>query len=360
MSGITIHEPERAWQGYTLFCESFIRPRAEGEPAHPIYLIDMDGEPVHRWEVEHSLQSFCRLLPNGHLVYPTRDRAEIEGGTPGVREVDPDANLVRYYPCRVDHDFHVLENGNLLLHVITENYCPPLGPGMKRQCWMIEVTPEDELVWEWRAEEHLAELRALLGPDGWNHVMERATGEFAFDWAHNNTLQPIPSNLTAEKEKQAGHRPRFQPGNIFFSYRSCDVIGVIERETGHIVWAWGPGELDGQHKPHVLPNGNVLIFDNGTLRGWSRVIELNPLTEQIEWEYRGDEDHPFFSPYISSAQRLPNGNTLICEGGNARLFEVTPEGEIVWEFRNPYHVEQATGTVYRCLRYPESYVAPLL
>jgi hypothetical protein len=230
---------------------------------------------------------------------------------------------------------------------------------------MIEVTRDKELVWEWHGEEHIEELEALLSPEAWAHFLNRVQGEFSFDWAHNNTLQVIPPNATHEKEKALAMPERFKPGNIFFSYRSVDIIGVIERETGEIVWAWGPGVLDGQHKPHMLPNGNVLIFDNGTLRGYSRVIELNPLTEEIEWEYTGTPKESFLSRYISGAQRLPNGNTLICEGGKAHLFEVTPSGEIVWSFVNPWRVPSTTGTtwhesIYRCTRYSPEYVKPLL
>ena len=66
------------------------------------------------------------------------------------------------------------------------------------------------------------------------------------------------------------------------------MIGVIDRQTGTIVWAWGPGVIDGQHIPHMLPNGHILLFDNGALRGHSRVLELDPLTETVEWEYTAD------------------------------------------------------------------------
>ncbi|OPX21923.1 MAG: hypothetical protein B1H04_05790 [Planctomycetales bacterium 4484_123] len=118
--------------------------------------------------------------------------------------------------------------------------------------------------------------------------------------------------------------------------------------------------LDGQHKPHMLPNGNLLIFDNGTLRGYSRVIELNPLTEEIEWEYTAEPKEDFFAPHISGAQRLPNVNTLICEGNKSHLFEVTPAGEIVWDFVNPYVIEGAADNIYRCLRYSPEHVRPLL
>jgi len=360
MSLVNVHDPEKAFNGYTLFCESFAEARRQDEALRTIYLIDMEGEPVHQWYTERSLQSHCRLLPNGNLIHPTHDRSEVNRGACGVYELDPLSNVAWSYRCRVDHDFQVLESGNLLIHTITDNMFPVLGPELKRHPYIVEVTREKDLVWQWRGEQHLAELEALLPPESWEHVMDRATGEFAFDWAHNNTAQVIPPNETHEKEVAAGRPSRFRPGNIFFSYRSNDVIGVIERDTGHIVWAWGPGVIDGQHKPHMLPSGNVLIFDNGPLRGWSRVIELNPLTEEIQWEYGAAEEERFLSGYISSAQRLPNGNTLICSGGESRLFEVTRDKEVVWEFVNPYHHERSWKCVYRCKRYSPEYVQPLL
>ena len=357
---VTVHDADRAWRGYTLFCETKAEPPREDEPAARILLIDMDGEVVHDWPVRTSLQSYAHLLPDGNLIYPTHDRSEVERGTAGLREIDPAGNVVWSLRCRTDHDFQVLDGGNVLVHTITESMWPPLGPELKRHPYMVEVTREKELVWQWRGEEHLEDLEALLGRQRWSHVMARATGEFAFDWAHNNTLQVIPPNATDDKEAAAGEGRRFRPGSVFFSYRSCDVIGVIERPGGRIVWAWGPGVIDGQHKPHMLANGHVLIFDNGTLRGYSRVIELDPLTEEIVWEYAAEPRESFSAAYISGAQRLGNGNTLICDGSKARLFEVTPGGEVVWDFVNPYHGQAVWREIYRCTRYPVEYCRPLL
>jgi len=357
-SGVTVYKPDDCYTGYTLFCESYEDPKLTKDGKGKVYLIDMEGNPVHRWYVETALQSFCRLLPNGNLLYPTRDRSDIQQA--GLRELDPESNVVWSYHCRIDHDFQVLENGSLLLHTIRDDMWPELGPELKRQPHFIEVTREKELVWEWRGEEHLAELEELLRPEGWEHFQQRVRGRFSFDWAHNNACQVIPANATYEKELAEGGTPRFKPGNIIFSYRSVDIIGVIDRETGKIVWAWGPGVLDGQHKPHMLANGNILIFDNGTLRDYSRVIEVNPLTEGIEWEYTAEPMEEFLSRFISGAQRLPDGNTLICEGGKAHLFEVTPDKKVVWDFVNPYHEEGGLGSVYRCLRYSADYAEPLL
>ena len=358
--GVTRHDAGKAFEGYTLYSETFMEPKRQGEGERQIYLIDMQGELVHTWQVETTLQSYCRLLPDGNLVYPTHDRSDVARGPIGIYEIDPDSRVVWSYSCRADHDFQVLANGHYLIHTIGESMCPALGTELKRHPYIVEATRDKELVWEWRGEEHLEELEELLPADAWQHLMSRARNEFAFDWAHNNTLQVIPPNQTHEKEKEAGGATRFTPGNIVISYRSIDVVAVIERESGRIVWAWGPGIIDGQHKPHMLPNGNLLIFDNGTLRGYSRVIELNPLSEEIEWEYTGIPRESFHSKYISGAQRLPNGNTLICEGNKPRFLEVTADAEIVWEYHNPYRNESAMSSIYRCLRYPTEYVAPLL
>lgn len=362
--GLTVYKPDKCYAGYTLFAESYEDVAATADGAGEIYLVDMQGKVVHTWKVKTALQSFCRLLPNGNLLYPTRDRSDL--GKAGLRELDPDSNIVWSYHCRIDHDYQVLANGHLLLHTIRDIMCPELGPELKRCPYMLEITRDKKLVWQWCGEQHMKELEQLLSPKAWQFVQQRIHGQFSFDWAHNNTCQIIPPNTAFDQEQAAGAtprfrpgNPRFRPGNIVFSYRSLDVIGVIDRKTGKIVWAWGPGELDGQHKPHMLANGHLLIFDNGTLRGYSRVIEVDPLTEKIVWEYTATPKSAFLSRYISSAQRLPNGNTLICEGSKAHLFEVTPAGEVVWNFVDPYHEPGGLHSVYRCLRYTPEYVEPL-
>jgi hypothetical protein len=54
------------------------------------------------------------------------------------------------------------------------------------------------------------------------------------------------------------------------------------------------------------------------------------------WRYRAGGEPPFYSPFISGATRLPNGNTLICSGAPGRFLEVTPAGQIVWDYRDPH------------------------
>ena len=137
--------------------------------------------------------------------------------------------------------------------------------------------------------------------------------------------------------------------------------------------------------PKGLPGaGNILIYDNGgwagygppnpgaptgtrnALRDHSRIMEFNPVTLKMVWEYKdcctGSRGHRFYSGYISAAQRLPNGNTMITEGSNGRLFEVTPEKEIVWEYINVFFYdkpEYRQRTIYRAYRVPYKWVPQL-
>jgi len=114
----------------------------------------------------------------------------------------------------------------------------------------------------------------------------------------------------------------------------------------------------------MLDNGNILVFDNGMHRkfaskDYSRAVEINPSTGESVWEYKDEPVSDFYSSFISGCQRLPNGNTLICEGQTGRIFEVTTEGEIVWEFYNPfclYHPAFGMNNhVFRAYRYGPDY-----
>jgi len=380
--GVTIHDPTQAWTGLTLISHA-CRGRELGKTqwSRP-RLVDMSGQVVHAWQLGVALQ-LTKLQADGTLLCMTYDRSEIFEA--GLYRLAPDSTVLWRYHCRIDHDFFPLDNGNILIHTIADRMCPVLGNELRRHPYLLEVTPEKELVWEWKGEEHLQELidlGVLALPIDWDargrlEVQQRAVWDpslrdlspakrrkaeqyyasyLCWDWAHNNTCQVIAENDVAAKD------PRFRPGNIIFSYRTLDIIGVIDRATGEIVWAWGPGVLDGQHKPHMLPDGHILIYDNGTLRNYSRVIEMDPISGEVVWEYASDPKESFFSPSISGAQRLPNGNTLICEGESGRVFEVTRQGEMVWEFRSPFRgvlSGREVRHVYRSLRYAHEYCRPL-
>ena len=128
-------------------------------------------------------------------------------------------------------------------------------------------------------------------------------------------------------------------GDILASFRPTSTVVRISRKTRKIVWKLGPPTVSGQHAPTPLANGNVLIFDNGVHRlddsmPYSRVIEVNPATNETVWKYQDSPAWNFAAH--GCARRLPNGNTLITESSFGRFFEVTKEGKIVWEYVSPF------------------------
>jgi len=343
-TGLIAHDPARALQGYTLFAPMF----GDGT----VYLIDMDGTVVHTWRLPYRPGCYGYLLDDGHLFYSGKvmedlDRFEAWPRFKGGAALEVDWNgKIAWEVKHPDHhhDARKLRNGNVLLLCLR----PLPGafnarikgglPGSEAAGstiyadYLLEVTTSGDVVWEWRSWEHLDVETAVIT------LQDRRA-----EWTHANTVAE-----TAD-------------GNILVSFRNISTVVMIARATGRIVWWLGSPPLAQQHDPRPLPNGNLLIFDNGPHRRdhpapYSRVIEVDPRTSAIVWEYRDQSLFDFFSPYISGAQRLANGNTLICEGCHGRIFEVTADGEVVWEYVSPHFAfEQGrpglNNWVFRAFRY---------
>ena len=176
-----------------------------------------------------------------------------------------------------------------------------------------------------------------VDPDG-NVVWEFANNRP--DFFKKYTINPI------SLREEFGHANTISPlknGDYLVSYRVFDLLVIISRKTGEIVWEYHNHELGGQHDCQELGNGNILVFANGhnTPGGspnFSQVWEIDRESKEIVWCY-SPKKNPllFWSPHISGCQRLDSGNTLICEGGTGCIFEVIPNGDVVWEYINPFH-----------------------
>jgi hypothetical protein len=304
-------------------------------------LMRADGTLVHSWAYpQDGSWHYAEMLENGNLVAVCKDRM--------ILELDPGSKLVRKHVTNAHHDFARRRNGNTLVVSGRPGMrCAALDPGRELYLdHLEEVTPAGQIVWQWKPEEHIGELQQL------SELILPVHGAFA-DWPHINTVEILPPNPLTQRDE------RFAAGNLLMCGRHIDVIWIVEPVTGAIVWAWGPGELLGPHMPTMLPNGHLLIYDNGNnvsrrIRGYTRVIELEPVSGQIVWQY--DCRSSFYSPSRGSAERLPNGNLLIAESDSGRLFEITADGRLVWEFLNDVRMDSGQADhIYRTKAYaPEA------
>ena len=331
------------------------------------------------------------------------------------------------------HDFVPMPNGDVLMLVVEKkSYAEVVAAGFRPQLLqgaentttyymlpdsVVEVNRSGSKVWEWHVWDHLvqdydsskdnylgvggvAAHPELIDPNGpgiqipvfWNHMnsisYNAALDQVLVSCRGNSEIWIIDHTTTSAEA--AGHS------------------GGKNGRGGDLIYRWGmpsqyrvsptvqPQTLFQQHCGMWIPAdypgaGDILIFNNGIGRtggqtGYTSIDEIIPpvdandnytLTSGVygpssaTWIYEGKPPTSFFSAEISGAQRLPNGNTLICSGVNGVLFEVTPGGKMVWKYVNPVttaplkynatippdsgHAGQYLNEVFRVLRYAPDY-----
>ncbi|MFZ7101178.1 MAG: aryl-sulfate sulfotransferase [Peptococcaceae bacterium] len=412
-TGVTIYNPEKCWNGYTIL------------PAKELgaLLINMNGAEVNLWEGLHGFPN--KMLPGGYVLGHTGERPSRFGlqDQKDLVQVDWDGNIVwkfnKYeyvedpgeepqWMARQHHDYQregnpvgyyvpgmdpFIDKGNTLLLVHKNHVVPQLSPYELSDDAIIEVTWDGDIIWEWVCCDHFEELGFSEAAKNILHRDPNLRGTGKGDWMHINSMSVLGPN----KWYDAGDE-RFHPDNVIWDARETNILAIIDKKTGKIVWKVGPdydkgdeaklGWIIGQHHCHMIPRGlpgegNILVFDNGgyagygaphassktgrkiALRDYTRVLEFDPVTLDIIWQYTPAEAgllmpydaHRFYSPFISSAQRLPNGNTLITEGSGGRIMEVTQDHEVVWEYISPYWGNKMKiNMVYRAYRLPYAWV----
>jgi hypothetical protein len=379
--GLTICKIDRVEPGYIL-----LTPNAPGRGA--ILIDNLTGNIIKEWKYGGKP---TKLLQNGNIFLHEKGSVP---GLPGnyagdLTEFDWHGKKIWQWKGEIPgkqpvmgpihHDFERLENGNTLVLVVDRVNRPDISDKELMDDIYYEVTPDGKVVWELK----VTDLYDQFGFTGeQKKLIFNQTGTFGPHWVRCNSLTVLPSNKWFDQ----GDR-RFKPGNLLTSFRDLNVVCIIEKDTKKIVWKLGPnypdGKVDqiiGQHDPHIIPKGlrgagNMLILDNGgeagyprKIRGYSRGIEINPVNKEILWKYeaiawgeRVTQQGHFFSNYVGNTQRLPNGNTFLVEGWPGRLFEVTKEGEIVWEWLSPWIPEPPLSPpgplnfIYRAYKYPRDY-----
>ena len=345
-SGVAVYDSSLASPGLNLYASRNL-PSA--------FLVDMDGSALHAWSAEiESGTAWGHVEPyqDGDLLAIHKDHM--------LLRLDWDSNIRWVKPMRAHHDIAVADDGDIYIldrrdafvtfrglpMPILDDHVVVISPAndVKKELSLFGVMkdeiPTDRLlkIYTW-----------LLRPTSYKRMIEsRNQDSFMFidgmpvDVFHSNSIQLLDRDIDGFCRR----------GNLLYCSRNLDMIAVIDIDAEKVVWSWGQDVLEGPHHPTLLDNGNVLIFDNGHRRKYSRIIELNPLTLELEWEYSSEPKEEFFSYWRGACERLPNGNTLVTNSDGGQVFEVTADGQIVWEFYNPNLKEDTKqrAAIYRMTR----------
>jgi hypothetical protein len=338
--------------------------------------LDCDGDVLwdFRWAGEQGLAHHdIEELPNGNILFIAWDRTTREAALAAGR--DPEhTDGEEFWPGAVyeveprrPEGGRIVWSWHALDHVIqhTDPALPNFAdPASRPERIDINGDRDPDPPTDEEAEAALAHMRAL----GYTAGDGNGDGESGDDWLPKGAdwlhLNGIDYNAELDQ--------------IALSVRFFDEIWIIGHGTtteeaagpaGDLLYRWGnpyahgmgrweDRRLMGQHNVQWIPPGhlgagNLIVFNNGARpREHSSVDEWwaprdglgrYPREEgrpwgpqELEWTYEAPEPGALTSPFISGAQRLPNGNTLVCSGEQGWVFEVTPDGRIVWDWRSPF------------------------
>jgi len=384
--GLFQNEASKAFNGYTLFAP--LR-------ATTTYLINNDGKLVRSWQSNYPPGNSVYLLENGHLLRTgnVNNRTFTSGGQGGrVQEFDWDGNLLWDFEYSSNqylqhHDVEPLPNGNVLLiawEAKTSNEAIAAGrnPALvsTRGLWpdkIIEVKSQGanagEIVWEWHVWDHLIQDFDSAKPnygvvaDHPELIDLNFASNNQADWQHVNAVAYNPQLDQIMLSVHNNFNEIWIIDHSTTSAAAASHSGGKYGKGGDLLYRWGNPQayrkgatsdqkLSGQHDaqwiaPGLPGEGHLLLFNNGTNRRYSSVDEIiQPVDANgnytrvagsafgpsaATWSYVAPNPTDFYAQNISGAQRLPNGNTLICDGPHGIFFEVTATKEVVWKYINP-------------------------
>ncbi|MBU1705039.1 MAG: aryl-sulfate sulfotransferase [Nanoarchaeota archaeon] len=340
LSGAKVLDSSRIMPGYTL---------NEGK------LIDIDGKVVREWPFRY----LGLIQKDGSYIAQEYYESKKWG------KFSFDGNNIWTSDVPIHHDIIITPDNTIM--TFTKEMHRYKGRDVDF-CVIVEFDQQGKELWRWSSWEHLSELKSrhkALELDMpkvlfFDMVKKKPKTPWGgnYDYYRFNSLQIIPKNDL-----------KFQEGSILVSARHGSLIFILDNGSNEIKWFISKKDIgiEGQHSAQLLPNGRLLIFDNGRYRGWSRVIELNPKTMKIEWEYKSDD---FFTLSQGYVQRLENGNTLITESEKGHVFEIDSAGKKVWEFYHPEMQDKLNSPdhpeswgsrqwIYRAVRYDKEFIGRL-
>ncbi len=299
---------------------------------------NLSDMPTNDWE---TLVHGAALLPGGDVLFNLSGHALIRMNACN----DPEWVL----PVPTHHSIDIADDGDIW--TLSRKYYEERVaefPGMRprfEDILVLEVSPEGDVLREISLLEILYanDLVGSLFPTG-NGLVD---GYTMGDVLHTNDVEIL-------SRRDAAAFPLFEAGDALVSFRNLSLLIVFDPDSGVVKWSQ-TGPWLRQHDPDFLPDGRILVFDNrddgadGRLLDGSRLLAIDPVTRNVETIHEG-----FFTSGRGEADVLDNGNYLVTETAAGRVFEVTPDGDIVWSFVHRYDADRVLY-VNGASRYPASF-----
>jgi outer membrane protein assembly factor BamB len=341
-SGVTIDKRDKQSPGYSFYTGS----------TSEAYLLKPDGEILHKWSMpfyelwpdpphitsktteDMIYWRMAQPQPDGSLIamYEGINQAPYGGG---MVKLDKDSNVIWSLALNTHHKFDIADNGDI--YVLTHRYSTS---GRARiDDYLTIITPEGKYT-----------SHSLLEGLRNSPFRKKIKPDPSKDYMHTNSVHVLSESI-------ADKFPIFEAGDILMSMKVGSYLTVFDGKTFTAKWLL-TGMTISNHDADFLENGNILFMDNDykaftpeyTIHN-SRVLEVNPVTMELVWSYENSPDSVFFTQNRGSQMKLANGNVLITESTGGRLFEVTLDGEIVWEFITPDIIGGSIGVVNWAQRY---------
>ena len=329
--GVTVYDRERATPGYVLYnyCGWGAGLDASDTSAHwgDVVLLSLEGKEMHRWETGSFDErrggiSIAKVLPSGDIVINRADRE--------VARLDFDGNVVWSVKGVYHHDLTVEKDESVWVMVERPLELPETERGKILDHGVTHISKDGkelETLWfsDTLSKAEQPRYTKILGQPRRRHGRG--------DVLHANAVEIF---------EQDGPNGMWKKGDILSSIRNFNLVVVVQRDTGKLLWEWGSGKLQHQHSPVPTRDNKILVFDNGYRRHTSKILEIDPTTEGVVWSYEGTDDNPFYSGTRGTVEELPSGSVFVGSSNDGRMFEVNREGEIVWEY---WTSEESKGKV---------------
>jgi Arylsulfotransferase (ASST) len=337
--GVTVHKETLTQPGLTFFAAY------DGQIFRP-FLVDIDGKVVHQWDARYA--ALFKGRKDLDLVWDSRQY--LHGA-----HLYADGSILVSFEYRGMAKLDRCSRPIWLLDRSTHHSILPLADG---SFWTPSVDREKKVPRLRLAKGHREDTLLHVSADG--KVLEEVNvieailkGGYQAILLHGETSTPDPIHLNDIElvtEELAQRIPQIKAGDYLVSMRSPDALAVIGQRTKAVVWSM-VGPFLGQHDPDIFGDGTLLVFDNKAevkqrtpvrwleqpqAWGYSRILRLDPATQQVLWSFEGSTAFPFYTSIQGKQQILSNGNILVTDPEGGRAFEVSPahDNQVAWEYVN--------------------------